>query len=67
VTIDLDQYEVADNLDLFYIVQDYEEYHEIKFQKKPTLVKKVYANTKKGGMSKPPATVGKPLIWEGSA
>ena len=31
---------MADNMDLYYIVQDFEEYFEIKFQKKPVLVKK---------------------------
>ena len=27
----LDKWEVADNIDLFYIVQDFEEYFEMKF------------------------------------
>ena len=34
---------MADNMDLFYIVQDFEEYYELKFQRKPKLVKKVEA------------------------
>lgn len=38
--IDLDKWEVADNMDLFYMVQDFEEYFEMKFLKKPVLVKK---------------------------
>lgn len=54
VNIDLEQYDVADNMDLFYVLQDFEEYYEVKFQKKPLIVKQLYANTKKGGMNKPP-------------
>jgi katanin p60 ATPase-containing subunit A1 len=38
--IDLDKWEVADNIDLFYMVQDFEEYFEMKFLKKPVLVKR---------------------------
>ena len=38
--IDLEKWEVADNIDLFYMVQDFEEYFEMKFLKKPILVKK---------------------------
>ena len=38
--IDLEKWEVADNIDLYYMVQDFEEYFEMKFQKKPVLVKK---------------------------
>ena len=38
--IDLDKWEVADNIDLYYMVQDFEEYFEMKFMKKPILVKK---------------------------
>ena len=29
--IDLEKWEVADNIDLFYMVQDFEEYFEMKF------------------------------------
>lgn len=36
----LDKWEVADNIDLFYIVQDFEEYYEMKFQRKPVLTRK---------------------------
>ncbi len=36
----LDKWEVADNIDLGYILQDFEEYFEMKFQKKPVLVRK---------------------------
>lgn len=34
---------MADNMDLFYIVQDFEEYYELKFQRKPKLVRKLEA------------------------
>lgn len=43
--IDLEKWEVADNIDLFYMVQDFEEYFEMKFLKKPVLVKKNEAPT----------------------
>jgi len=36
----LDKWEVADNMDLFYIVQDFEEYYELKFMRKPLLTRK---------------------------
>eukprot|EP00347_Sterkiella_histriomuscorum_P023884 403333052 len=36
----LDKWEVADNIDLYYIVQDFEEYYEMKFQRKPVLIRK---------------------------
>ena len=39
-SLGLDKWEVADNIDLYYIVQDFEEYYEMKFQKKPVLVRK---------------------------
>lgn len=38
--VGLDKWEVADNIDLGYILQDFEEYFEMKFQKKPVLVRK---------------------------
>lgn len=38
--IGLDKYELADNIDLYYVLQDFEEYYELKFQRKPVLVKK---------------------------
>jgi katanin p60 ATPase-containing subunit A1 len=45
--IDLDKWEVADNIDLFYVIQDFEEYFEMKFMKKPVLVRKIAENTDK--------------------
>jgi katanin p60 ATPase-containing subunit A1 len=39
--LDIDKYEVADNVDLNIILSEYEEYFEIKFNKKPVLVKKM--------------------------
>lgn len=38
--LDLYDFDVADNIDLYYVVQDYEEYFEIKFNRKPKLIKK---------------------------
>jgi len=38
--IDLEKWDIADNMDFFYIVQDFEEYYEMKFMRKPVLVKK---------------------------
>ena len=40
----LDKWEVADNIDLFYIVQDFEEYYEMKFMRKPVLTRKSFAD-----------------------
>jgi len=47
----LDKWEVADNIDLYYIVQDFEEYYEMKFMRKPVLTRKCLSDepTKKGG------------------
>ena len=38
--IDIDKWEIADNIDFYYILQDFEEYFELKFMKQPLLVKK---------------------------
>lgn len=58
--IDLDKWEVADNIDLFYMVQDFEEYFEMKFLKKPVLVKKSDNPTSdiRGKKGLPPKTNG---------
>lgn len=56
--VDLTQWEMADNMDLYYVVQDFEEYFEIKFMKKPVFVKKnpfADDDVKQGRMRKPPA------------
>ena len=57
--VGLAQWELADNMDLGYVLQDFEEYFELKFQKKPTLVKKnPHADDIFGGgtsRKKPPA------------
>lgn len=45
--IDLEKWEVADNIDLFYVIQDFEEYFEMKFMKKPILVRKIAEITDK--------------------
>lgn len=39
--LDIDKYDVADNVDLNMILTEYEDYFEIKFNKKPVLVKKI--------------------------
>lgn len=58
--IDLDKWEIADNIDLYYMIQDFEEYFEMKFMKKPVLVKKAPENEmdfrKKRGL--PPVKAG---------
>ena len=42
--IELDKWDMADNIDLYYVLQDFEEYFEMKFLKKPVLVKKAPEN-----------------------
>jgi len=39
--ISLKKWDVCDNVDLYYVLKDYEEYHQIKFGKPLRLVKKV--------------------------
>ena len=48
-------------MDLYYVLQDFEEYYELKFQRKPVLVKKnpnyeddVQRAGARGGARKPP-------------
>ena len=38
--VTLSKFQVADNIDLATIVQEYEEFHEIKFGRKPKLVRR---------------------------
>ena len=38
--VGLDKWEAADNIDLLYMVQDYEAYFEMRFQRKPVLVRR---------------------------
>ena len=38
--VGLNNFDLADNMDLHFVLQDFEEYFEIKFQRKPVLVKK---------------------------
>lgn len=60
VSINLDNFEVADNMDLYYVLQDFEAYFEIRFNKKPTMVKKVADDARKKGLfSKPPTGTSK--------
>ena len=40
----LDKWEVADNIDLYYMVQDFEEYFEMRFQKKAIITRKVFGD-----------------------
>lgn len=42
--LDLDKYDVADNMDLYIILSDYEEYFELRFNKKPKIVTKLIDN-----------------------
>lgn len=39
--VNLKKWDLCDNVDLYYILQDYEEYHQIKFSRQPKLVKKM--------------------------
>lgn len=66
--VGLDQWEMADNMDLGYVLQDFEEYFELKFQKKPVLVRKnPNANDGLGtGRRKPPAGGVLPKIQKSS-
>jgi katanin p60 ATPase-containing subunit A1 len=36
----LDKWDVADNIDLYFILKDFEEFYEMKFLKPVTLVRK---------------------------
>ena len=60
--VDLDKYDVADNIDLYYVIQDFEEYFEIKFNKKPKLIRSVAENPKKDNkpINLPKIRQGKP-------
>lgn len=53
--VGLEKWELADNIDLGYIVQDFEEYFEMKFQKKPVLVRKNPNSEEEGGVKRPSA------------
>ena len=39
--VGLAQFEVADNIELMQVLQEYEEYYEVRFAKRPTLTKKL--------------------------
>ena len=39
--VSLDRYEVCDNVDLLTIIQEYESYYSIKFNRPPKLIRKV--------------------------
>ena len=56
----MDKWEVADNIDLYYIVQDFEEYYEMKFMRKPVLTRKCNggdeSNSKKSKVMLPKAS-----------
>ena len=59
--IDLEKWDVADNIDLYYMIQDFEEYFELKFMKKPILVKKCTSDpsdVKGGKKGLPPKRAG---------
>lgn len=38
--IDLAKWDLADNMEMQYVLQDYEEYFEMKFQRKPVLTRR---------------------------
>ena len=55
--IDLEKWDIADNMDFYYILQDFEEYYEMKFMRKPVLVKKApeAPTNKRAGGGLPPS------------
>lgn len=68
ISINLENFEVADNMDLYYVLQDFESYFEIRFNKKPKLVKKLADGAGKKGMftKKPPMGAAKKPSNDGS-
>ena len=62
--VGLEKWEAADNIDLPYVLQDFEEYFEIKFQKKPVLVRRNPNFADEDGLhpKKPPAGSRLPKI-----
>lgn len=56
--LDLDKYDVADNIDLYMILADYEDYFELRFNKKPKFVTKL-TEREAGGLGKLPSIKGK--------
>jgi katanin p60 ATPase-containing subunit A1 len=56
--LDLDKYDVADNIDLYMILADYEEYFELRFNKKPKFVTKLIER-EAGVLGKLPSIKGK--------
>ena len=52
--LDLDKWEIADNIDFYYMVQDFEDYYEMRFMRKPVMVKKApEVNEKRRGIPLP--------------
>jgi len=52
--LDLDKWEIADNIDFYYMLQDFEDYYEMRFMRKPVLVKKApEVNEKRRGIPLP--------------
>lgn len=39
--INLNKYTVADNIDLLYVLQQMEEFHKLKYEKPPVLIRKI--------------------------
>ena len=56
--VGLNNFDLADNMDLQFVLQDFEEYFEIKFQRKPVLVKKNAGADEALTRRKPPAGSG---------
>jgi katanin p60 ATPase-containing subunit A1 len=53
--LDIDKFDAADNIDLGIIFAEYEEYFEIKFNKKPIFVKKITEKFEKNTINKLPS------------
>ena len=47
--VSLDRFDAADNIDLATIVQEFEEFHEMKFGRRPKLVRRVGPEDRGGG------------------
>ena len=55
------KFEVADNVDLTYILQEFEDYYEMRFSRKPKLVRRLGADTSSGTVGSKTKTKRKPV------
>ena len=61
--IDLAKWDLADNMEMQYVLQDFEEYFEIKFQRKPVLCRRAAGcELDARGREKPKGGVNLPTI-----